>query len=41
MKNTTLLIALVLATFTVHAQQTSFESSEGYTSGKLVDGVNG
>ena len=41
MKNTTLLIALVLATFTVHAQQTSFESSEGYTSGELVDGVNG
>ena|GEM_PF-6747403 len=35
------MIALVLAIFTVHAQQTSFESAEGYTSGELVDGVNG
>lgn len=41
MKRITLCIAIALATVSVHAQQTSFETSEGYTAGELIDGVNG
>lgn len=41
MKNTTFLIAMLMVFFTVQAQQTSFESSEGYTAGELIDGLNG
>lgn len=41
MKKTTFCIAIALAAITVQAQQTSFESSEGYTSGEFIDGING
>lgn len=41
MRKITFCIAIALATISVHAQQTSFESSEGYTAEEFIDGING
>ncbi|WP_139854733.1 T9SS type A sorting domain-containing protein [Aequorivita sinensis] len=41
MKKITLVAALVMAAISAQSQQTSFETSEGYTPGELVDGING
>ncbi len=41
MKKITFCIAIALATISVQAQQTSFESSQGYTNGEFIDGING
>lgn len=41
MKKTTFLLAVLSATLFVQAQQTSFETSEGYTAGELVHNING
>ena len=41
MRKITFCIAIALATLSVQAQQTSFESSEGYISGEFIDGING
>ena len=41
MKNFTLWTALILASITLQAQQTSFEDSEGYPAGQIINGING
>lgn len=41
MKKITFLAAFALSAISAQSQQTSFEISEGYTAGELVDGING
>ncbi|MCG2430415.1 T9SS type A sorting domain-containing protein [Aequorivita xiaoshiensis] len=41
MKKITIIFALAIAAISAQSQQTSFEASEGYTPGALVDGING
>lgn len=41
MRKFTLCIAIALAAIYAQAQQTSFESSDGYTAGEFIDGING
>ena len=40
MRKITLILALAMAAISAQSQQTSFETSEGFTPGELVDGIN-
>lgn len=40
MRKITLILALAMAAISAQSQQTSFEISEGFTPGELVDGIN-